>query len=293
MTRELDGLSFTPIAPPPGTSATTTFVLSDASSAGTSVSDAGTSVTDTAAAPAQTPTPTAGAVSIDPDPAFLGHGTFLLTGTASSPTGVKSVEISAQVDGVETDLGAATLGADGTFTFKDDVGANLQSFITATETDTAGGSASESPSLSLRAGLGGTPYVAREDHYTPDGSAYTTSTLYRRDGSSTEVIRSPGQTVTSTAFDIFENHRQADTTFVFDPGFGIDVVGGFRLAGPGHDVLDLPSSDYTSIADVLRNTGDIQGSAFITDPKTGDAIRLAGVTTAELKAHPRDIAFHA
>lgn len=29
------------------------------------------------------------------------------------------------------------------------------------------------------------------------------------------------------------------------------------------------------------------------DPETGDAIRLAGVTTAELKAHPKDIALQA
>ena len=107
VTQELDTLSFTPTAPAPGTSATTTFVLSDASSAGTSVSDAGTSVTDTAAtAPMPPPSkPAVDAVMIDPNAAFFGRGIFVLTGEASSSAGVKSVEISAKVDGVETDLG--------------------------------------------------------------------------------------------------------------------------------------------------------------------------------------------
>ncbi len=68
-------------------------------------------------------------------------------------------------------------------------------------------------------------------------------------------------------------------------------IDGFKVGGAGHDTLDLPSSDFTNFADVLRNTGDVNGSAFITDPKTGDAIRLAGVTTAELKANPKDFVF--
>ena len=80
-------------------------------------------------------------------------------------------------------------------------------------------------------------------------------------------------------------------SFVFSQGDGLDVIHGFKVGGAGHDTLELPSADFTNLAAVLHNTGDIQGSAFITDPLTGDAIRLAGVTTAQLKAHPKDIAF--
>ena len=284
VTAELEALVFTPTAGRVSRPNTTTFTLIDASSAGTGTSDASTTVTDMAS-PLDT-------VSLDPDPAFQRHGTFLLTGTASSSAGVESVEISAAVDGVATDLGPATLKSDGIFTFTDPVGAHVQSAITATVTDDLGGTASYGLPLSLQAGLQGA-YVAREDRYTPDGSAVTTSTSFRRDGSSTVGIDAQGQTVTSQPFQVFENHGLADTSFVFDRGFGIDVISGFKVGGAHHDVIDLPASDFTGIADVLRHTGDIQGSAWITDPKTGDAIRFAGVTTAELTAHPKDFIFGA
>ena len=72
---------------------------------------------------------------------------------------------------------------------------------------------------------------------------------------------------------------------------GIAVTG--RLASADHDTITLPSADVRSLAAVLRDTGDVSGSAVITDPKTGDTIGLAGVTTAELKAHPKDFGFGA
>ena len=290
---QLAGLAFTPTPGAASQSSSLTYSVTDR--AGNASQGSATLVIGPAATPAPTPIPTPDTISLDPNPAFLGAGTFLLTGAASSPAGVAAVEISARVggvNGVETDLGAATLNPDGTFSFADHVGATVQGFITATETDEAGGTVSDTPALSLEAGLGGSPYAAREDHYAPDGSR-TTSTLFRPDGSSTTHADGPGQTLTSNAFDIFANQHRAETTFVFDPGFGIDVVKGFRFGGPGHDVIDLPSSDFTGIADVLRHTGNIQGSAWITDPKTGDAIRFAGVTKAELANHPKDFAFHA
>ena len=107
----------------------------------------------------------------------------------------------------------------------------------------------------------------------------------------TPVPTMPARTVDLQPFDIVSNRRQGNTTFVFSQGDGLDVIRGFKLGGADHDTIALPSTDFRNFAAVLRNTGDIQGSAFITDPKTGDAIRLAGVTTAELKQHPKDFAF--
>ena len=105
-------------------------------------------------------------------------------------------------------------------------------------------------------------------------------------------IESPNQTVYLAPFDIALNHHQTDTRFVFSRGGGIDVIRGFELSGTGHDTLSLPRSDFANLAAVFHNTGDVGGSAFITDPRTGDAIRLAGVTTAELKAHAKDITLY-
>ncbi len=107
------------------------------------------------------------------------------------------------------------------------------------------------------------------------------------------TVDTAGETVNLQPFSIVQNQGKADTSFVFSRGDGLDVSTASRWEALGHDTIDLPSSDFTNLADVLRNTGDVQGSAFITDPKTGDAIRLAGVTTAELKANPKDFTFHA
>lgn len=104
-------------------------------------------------------------------------------------------------------------------------------------------------------------------------------------------VGSPGRVVELRPFGIVENHRQAGTSFVFGEGDGLDVIRGFKLGGADHDTIALPSADFADLAAVFRATGDIGGSAFITDPVTGDALRLAGVTTAALEAHPRDFAF--
>ena len=110
-------------------------------------------------------------------------------------------------------------------------------------------------------------------------------------GSRVVSVGAPGRTVDLQPFGIVENHHQASTAFVFGPGDGLDVIHGFKLGGADHDTIALPSADFANLAAVFRDTGDVGGSAFVTDPMTGDAIRLAGVTTAALKAHPKDVAF--
>ena len=228
-------------------------------------------------------------VSLSPAVVFDGRGTFTLTGDVSSLAGVQSVDISALVDGTDTDLGTATVNADGTFDFSDLVGAHTQGSITATETDKAGGTAAGTANYSLTGGLpfGG----AEQDIHNADGSAVLLSSRFAASGQPFTDVQAPDQTVGLQPYGLVSNHRQGDTTFVFSPGSGIDVIGGLKVGGADHDTIDLPSSDFQNFADVLRNTGDVNGSAFITDPKTGDAIRLVGVTTAELKQHPKDFAF--
>ena len=352
LTAELDGLSFAAIAGAAGAQTTTTFTISDASSAGTSAADATTTVIDTTSAASTGPGTTTGAggtttgsggesatgsiptaiptdtgstagspgaggagsgtdiilglptnqspspapadtVSLDPSVAYQGHGTFVLTGKATSPLGVADIEISAQVDGAPTDLGAALLNRDGTFTFTDHVGAHTQVSLTATETDGAGGTTATQANYDLQAGITETGSFARQDSYGADGSTVVSRVAFQSNGERFVDVGARGQTVDLQPFDIVFNHGKADTQFVFHPGDELDAIRGFKVGGPGHDTLELPSSDFRNIADVLRNTGDIGGSAFITDPVTGDAIRLAGVTTAELKAHPKDFVFQA
>ena len=126
----------------------------------------------------------------------------------------------------------------------------------------------------------------------PQGSPETSGVSIRehKDGSSSVFVTAPGQTVYSNFFDTFDVHAQGSTRFVFDPGHGLDIIKGFAVAGRGHDILDLPASDFASIADVLQNTHNTAGGAVITDPTSGDTIRLANVTKADLAHHKQDSA---
>ncbi len=244
VTAELDALSFKPAA-----AGTTTFTLKDVTSVGgvftNTVTDSATVVTDTAAvvtpapspaptpapmpapvqdpaptpasapAPVQDPAPAPAPVAAAPDAVAISQGVsyrsgvFTLTGTASSAAGVRAVEITAQVDGVATDLGAATVNADGTWTFSDRIGAHTQGFITATETDGAGGTASAQAGFSLTGGKRGA-YRAEQDRYTADGSAQTATDLFKANGSQKADLSAGGQTFASAFFDTFDNGGAAE-----------------------------------------------------------------------------------
>ena len=344
VTAELDALSFTPSATfvSPGVQTSTTFTLTDQSSAGTSVADSTTTVTNTASPNTVTIYPT-----------VTSNGTLMITGSVLRPVGIASVEVSALVDGQTQDLGTADLLPRSDyygpqyFSFTDHVGPTTQSFITVTETDRNGSTASAVAPFEFTAGIKGRPYVAQQDSYDPDTGTFTGQTFFNRDGSVvyrdtytangdgtssynysdgtffngkryssftelygsdgtllTEtrerndgsravIVDAPAQSVDSGYYDTFRNQNQPDTNFVFSPGFGYDQVHGFMAAGGGHDVLDLPASDFTNIADVLRHTQDTGGGAVINDPTSGDAILVAGVSKDELVHNRQDFSFHA
>ena len=298
LTSELDRLSFVTINTVPNNQSTTTFTITDQNASG-SVTDSNTSVTDTSGAGPGTPTPTpnppssADAVQIT-STAINAQGQVVITGSASGNNGTASIILSGQVDGGPL----TTLPADvtysgaenqnGDFTATYNLGENNLTDVTATLNDREGGSFTQA----LPESFSGIPGHAGVTTYSDDGSQVLSQSNVRRNGSQAVNVEAPGLTLQSNDFDTFNNNHHQNTNFVFNSGFGIDVIQGFQLGGAGHDTLELPASDFTNLADVLRHTGDVQGSAFITDPKTGDAIRLAGVSTAELKAHPKDIAFH-
>ena len=237
-------------------------------------------------------TPDPDVVSLSGDVAYDGRGTFTYTGFTSSVAGVAGVAFTALVDGVEQDLGTAAVNADGSFTFRDHIGAATQSFITATETDNVGGSATYSPLLNLRAGIRGQAYVAQETDYAADGSI-TALAYEHKDGSSMVVVEAPGQTLYSQYNDTFANGGRANTTFVFNPSHGEDTITGFQAAGPGHDTIELPSSDFTSFAQLLHDTQNTAAGALIYDPRSGDTLTIAGLSKAQMAHSRSDFTFHA
>jgi len=135
-------------------------------------------------------------------------------------------------------------------------------------------------------------YSSSTDLYQSDGSLLT-RTQNHNDGSDKITVMAAGQSVASNHDDTFNANGQADTRFVFTSGFGQDVVQNFVAAGQGHDVLDLPQSEFTSIAEVLRNTHNTAGGAVITDPTTQETIKIVGVSKTDLSQHKSDFRFHA
>ena len=217
-----------------------------------------------------------------------------ISGVTEGNNGTADIRFYGSIDGTASQLLPANViysGAEnqnGAFTAAYDLGQNTLSSVTVILQDREGGQIS----VDLPDKFSGLPGQTGVTTYNLEDDQVDSSTAFRQNGSQIVNVRAPGLTIDSGSFATINNGGEASTNFVFDRGFGIDVVNGFQSAGLGHDVIDLPASDFTSIADVLHNTGDIEGSVWITDPKTGDAIRFAGVTTAELKAHPNDFVFH-
>lgn len=263
-----------------------------------------------------------GTIAFSPAPTYERGGSFVLNLTASDPTNVVGIEIFASVDGVETDLGPAThspFAPAGTYAFVDQVAPGTQTGITAVANDDFGGTETASAGFDLTAGVERKLYVASEDALDPTTGQVVSRTLLAADGSvtggatyasdgspltttrdlvnGTDVVDvlAGGQTLASHSFDTFDDHGQPGNTFVFEPGHGLDIVRSFRGDGADHDVLSFASADFDgSLAELLQNTRPLQGgSCLITDPASGDTVRLSGVSKAQLAANPGDIAFHA
>ena len=262
-----------------GTTASGTAIDPDAASGGIgswSQGGAATSGGDTAA--------TSVAPTVDPAVAYDGAGTFTLTGTAP---GAASVAFSALVDGQSEELGIAMVGADGRFAFADPIGAATQTAITAT----AAGGGSVGALFDLVGAIAGGHPAGAQVSLDPATGDPALRTFFRGDGSVAAVAAlAAGQTVEAPPDAAVLARGRGGGTFAFDPGFGRDSLHGFTASGADHDTLILAGSDFAGIADVLRRTRDVAAGAVIRDPVTGDALLVAGVSAAELRHNPGDIA---
>ena len=297
VTQELDALVYSSDAPPPGDSQATPISLEDFSSATNyNYGEGGYAFDDATEIIDSTPPDT---VSISPQVTFR-DGVFTLTGRATSVVGVNFVNVQAIVNGVPTDLGTTTVDANGDFAFADRIGAHMQGFITATAIDSIDSSpaARDTASLSLTGGLGEGSFRAEQDSYTPDGSAETSTTLFRAGGARSVDVLAAGQTFLSDHGDVWNDGGMPETTFVFDPGYGHDAVRLFRADGIDHDTLSFKGSDFgadpaSQLAGVLANTHFVKGRTVITDPATQDTVKLFGIGKQQIVANRQDFTFHA
>ena len=86
----------------------------------------------------------------------------------------------------------------------------------------------------------------------------------------------------------------ASETFVFDPGFGADVVTDFsqHLTGAGADAISVSTSLFADFSALLAATRKSGANVVITAPDH-ETITLLGMTRALVSSHAGDFAFHA
>ena len=116
-------------------------------------------------------------------------------------------------------------------------------------------------------------------------------TLYNNDGTHSITGFVGGQVLHSGFDDTMTGGGRLET-FVFNPHFGQDEITDFRATGAGHDTISLSSTEFSSIAQVLAHTHNVDGGAVI-DVGHYQTITLDNVSTAELKANQHDFKLHA
>ena len=128
--------------------------------------------------------------------------------------------------------------------------------------------------------------------------AVLSRSLFRDSGQRAVDVEQGGQTLQSAFKDHWNNHGAPESTFVFTPGYGQDVINLFRVDGSDHDSLSFKGSDFgtdpaSQLATILANTQDARGGVVITDPTTKETVQLLGISAAKLTQNQGDFTFHA
>lgn len=236
------------------------------SASGTSASPSSPSAASSSGAPLVSPSPAAAAAAPADIPASVSGSAATHAISAAAAAAMASPATSSPSPGPTPPAGVPT---------------SANASVAAQSVSTAAAAAVASPS----------PVPAPAS--TTSAAAASITVITRRDGSRVVDVGAGGQTLHADAFTTFLNHGQGSNAFVFDPGYGLDVVRQLRIGGPSHDVIDLPSSDFATIADVLRHTRDAGNAAVIRDPASGDTLRLTGVSKAQLAHNPGVFTLHA
>jgi hypothetical protein len=94
-----------------------------------------------------------------------------------------------------------------------------------------------------------------------------------------------------TGFVLGDPPTAGGSTFVYAANSGADMIHDFVAGGADHSVLNLPSSEFGSLANVLHDVSQ-QGVNTVLQGAGDDVVTLQNVTVAALKANSGDFAFH-
>ena len=206
-------------------------------------------------------------LAFDPDVRLTKPGVAVLSGTAITATGIASIEIFAG----STDLGAATVGPEGHWRFRDVVGAGSQSDIHAVLTDSTGLQTTASSFYDLTLGITGEPYSALQDHFDPVGGAFLGQTAFQKNGvalfDSVFVAQDDGTSSTTysggTAF-----AGQDYASFTATSSADGTLLNEVKYNNDGSHTIDLyaPSQILQSDFNDTFNTNAQGATSFIFDP---------------------------
>ncbi len=230
--------------------------------------------------------------------AFHGPRRATFTGTVSDHAA--AVEL---FDGA-TDLGAATVNGDGSWSFNAILPAPSGDAIAAVATNAAGQSTA-TPNFAIATGIRGAPYVTAQQIYDDNGNVLG-NVFVRRNGASHTVMTRAGrlsglatnQAVSGADQPIAIGHNATVTgtgsadSFVFRAHPGQSMVTDFQAGGAAHDTLSLATASFSSVADLLHHTHQAGNDAVIT-LGAKDTITLQNVSIAALRHNPGDFTFHA
>jgi Ca2+-binding RTX toxin-like protein len=127
---------------------------------------------------------------------------------------------------------------------------------------------------------------ARNDTLTGDGNANILSGLA---GNDVEMGGTGNDTLMGGAGNDALLEMQVDS-FVFDAGFGKDLIADFAASGASHDKIDFSTAMFANFAAVHSHMAQVGPNVVITHDGA-NAITVKGVTVASLTA--ADFTFHA
>ncbi len=242
---------------------------------------------------------------------YTDPGTAVVTGTVSDPA--SHVELYS--DG--TDLGSATVAANGSWALRTALPAGYQGSLSALVTASNGltatvaaptlllgsdGASAATQCAAVQNSNGTTSYTYAGGSLADAGESTDTKVFGPKGGLLQEVVTMAdgshtvtGQkghlTLTALGDDTMTGGG-GSTSFVFQEEPGQATVTNFIARGAHHDVVSLSRGDFSSIAEVLHAMHTVNGDTVIS---FGDnqSITLQNVTAATLRANPGDFRLHA
>ena len=230
----------------------------------------------------------ADAISFDPNVTITPDDKLVLTGSVNEP--LRSFELLNTSD--ETLIGSPQITGS-SWSYELEISSGQKDLLfTAAVTDTNGNSTAVVDDLSVITGITGNPFSTFVESISQDGSSATFKFYSDKGQLEYHTDATTGSDANHAILAMTGDQKNTQFVFTQNPRFA-QTITNFHVDGTSHDALLLPHADFSTMADLLRDTTMSSGNAVIHDPNSsGTTLTLMGVTKAEMKAHHNDFSFH-